>query len=562
VPSDFDAGSAAAEPPAATTPAAGLQDSRWSRLARAALILGFALRFVYAFPVHKYVADADCLDSGLRAFRVLRGELPVFYTGARIGCLECYEHAAAFAVLGIDRSWLAIAPLLAGCALLVVCRFLYRSLLGEAAAAIALLFLALPPPAYVFWTYMPNTYPETILLCGAVLWLTDLLTRRPAPLPALGLGLAAGLGWWNSLQIVGVLLPSIAWLLWTRPALFRRLRLMLLVAAGFLLGALPWEIYNVRHSFASLRTDFPTRPAEGLAAVGSNLGYIATTSFPELVASADPEATRLFPNPFRVLRAPVIAIYGAAILFAAIVFLVWLISSARRLRPIRQPPPAVFLVLVACTVIAIDILSEAGSRRGLNTRYILPIYLCIAAAAGLFLRRLWNVSRPLAVSAAAVILAFNVAGYALWGTPLRASWRARLAPDAQLMSFLRERGVQAVCGNYWLSYPVNFLSQEKIVGIPDEPVVDIYDYGKGLKGLDKPLRWALIGMSERRVNAWARNAGLHGEFARPSPRTFLFLPAEESCRKEPSVFLKEIRAALPRQEQRDHPPAPGDRPRP
>jgi len=546
VPSDFDAGSAASPAPAAATSASRLPDRRWSRLTLAALILGFALRLVYAFPVHKYVADADCLDSGLRAFRVLRHELPVFYTGARIGCLECYEHAAAFAVLGIDRSWLAIAPLLAGCALLVVCSLLYRSLLGEAAAAIAVLFLALPPPAYIFWTYMPNTYPETILLCAAVLWLTDLLTRRPAPLPAFGLGLAAGLGWWNSLQIVGVLLPSVAWLSWTRPAVFRRPRIVLLVAAGFLLGALPWEIYNVRHSFASLRTDFPTRPAEGLGAVASNFGYIATTSFPELVASVDPEATRLFPNPWRGLRPPVIAIYVAAVLFGAGAFLVWLIAVVRRLQPCRRPPPAVFLVLVACSVITIDILSEAGSRRGLNTRYILPIYLCFAAAMGLFLRWLWRVRRPLAISAAAVVLAFNVAGYALWGTRLRASWQARLVADAQLMSFLRERGIQAVCGNYWLSYPVNFLSQEKIVGIPEEPIVDIYDYGKSLKGLDKPLRWALIAMSERRLRIWAQNAGLQGEFARPSPRIFLFLPDEEACRKPPLVFLDHVRAVQPR----------------
>ena len=562
MPSDFDAGSAASQAPAATTPALGLQDRRWARFALAALILGFVLRLVYAFPVHKYVADADCLDSGLRAFRVLRHELPVFYTGARIGCLECYEHAAAFAVLGIDRSWLAIAPLLAGCALLVVCSLLYRSLLGEASAAIAVLFLALPPPAYIFWTYMPNTYPETILLCAAVLWLTDLLTRRPAPLPAFGLGLAAGLGWWNSLQIVGVLLPSAVWLLWNRPAVFRRPRIVLLVAAGFLLGALPWEIYNVRHSFASLRTDFPTRPAGGLQAVASNFGYVATTSFPELVASVDPEATGLFPNPLKFLRAPVTAIYIAALVFAAVAFLVWLVGAVRRVRPFREPPPAVFLVLVACSAIAIDILSEAGSRRGLNTRYILPIYLCIAAAAGLFLRWLWSRSRPLAVSAAAMVLAFNVAGYALWGTRLRASWQARLVTDAQLMSFLRDRGVQAVCGNYWLAYPVNFLSQEKIVGIPEEPIVDIYDYGKGLKGFDKPLRWALIAMSDRRLNAWVQNAGLQGEFARPSPRTFLFLPTEEACRKPPSVFLDEVRAALPRPQPRSSSLAPSDLSRP
>jgi hypothetical protein len=544
VPSDFDAGSAVPESPGDTASATRLPARRWSGLLLAALILGFALRLVYAFPAHKYVADADCLDSGLRAFRVLRHELPVFYTGARIGCLECYEHAAAFAVLGIDRSWLAIAPLLAGCALLVVCWFLYRSLLGEAAAAIALLLLALPPPAYVFWTYMPNTYPETILLCGIVLWLTDLLTRRPTPLPAFGLGLAAGLGWWSSLQIVGVLLPSFVWILWTRPALFRRLRLVSLVLAGFLLGALPWEIYNVRHHFASLSTDFPTRPAGSLAAVGSNLGYIATISFPELVASVDPEATGLFPNPLRVLHAPVIAIYVAALLFAAVGFLLWLIAAVRRMRSFRQPPPAVFLVLVASSVIAIDILSEAGSRRGLNTRYILPIYLCIAAAAALFLRWLWLRSRPLAVSAAAVILAFNVAGYALWGTPQRATWQAWLDSDARLMSFLRAHAVRVVCGDYWLSYPVNFLSREQIVGIPDELTVDIYGYWKELG--TKPLRWALIAARERPLKAWVERTGLQGVYARPSPACVVFLPNESSSAKEPSVFLKEILSATRR----------------
>ena len=107
-------------------------------------LLGAAVRVAYAFPVHKYAADADSLNMGLRALAIRGGDLVVFFSAGRIGALEAYLHAAVFALLGASRASISIVPLLAGCATLVAFYLFVRELFGEWIAVLSLPFLALP----------------------------------------------------------------------------------------------------------------------------------------------------------------------------------------------------------------------------------------------------------------------------------------------------------------------------------------------------------------------------------------------------------------------------------
>ena len=87
-----------------TSPAAAAALPRRSLAAAAvAIAIGIALRVAATYPVHKYSADADCLNGGLVALRITDGHLPVWYTPRRAGALVCYAHETVFQVLGPTR---------------------------------------------------------------------------------------------------------------------------------------------------------------------------------------------------------------------------------------------------------------------------------------------------------------------------------------------------------------------------------------------------------------------------------------------------------------------------
>ena len=67
------------------------------------------------------------------------------------------------------------------------------------------------------------------------------------------LGLALGLAWWQTPQIVTVAVPAIAWLVWYRPAVIRH---GWPVVPAALIGMAPWIVWNAGHQWSSV-TDPP-----------------------------------------------------------------------------------------------------------------------------------------------------------------------------------------------------------------------------------------------------------------------------------------------------------------
>ena len=166
---------------------------RWSLAALALVAAGLALRALVAYPEHRYPADADCLLTGLCAFQVLRGEMPVFFSPLRIGSLECHLTAALFPLFGESRDTLALGALLAAGATMLVAHRFYRLLFGRPAALLALLFLALPAPAVP----LPDLHAERLSRHPPDLRPHALARRAAGPRrhgPDFGLGLAGGLG--------------------------------------------------------------------------------------------------------------------------------------------------------------------------------------------------------------------------------------------------------------------------------------------------------------------------------------------------------------------------------
>ncbi len=489
-------------------------------LATAALFAaGVALRFVIIFPVTKFQADADCIQTGLCALRILSGDFQVFYNGVRIGAIESYLHAAAFLAMGPSRQAMGYAPWLASSLGMLFSFLFVRRIAGDAAARWGLVVIALPSPAFLYWTAQPNGYSVTLALAAATLWLAAWVADEPKRRGLwLSFGLVVGLSWWASLQTLCVTLPVAAWLVlrrtpWGPAAVLRArglyfARVAALALAGFLLGASPWIAYNVRHLLASFTgANSVAQPANDGETVAGNLAFLAGYKVPELFVSTDPEGGPNPPGPLaRALHLPAAAIYCLA--FA------WFFVRGDRSNASAEPKRrrALALLLIGATV-TINVLSAAGASRGLTVRYVLPIYLVAPLALGLFLstlsawRRIWG--PVLAGTLAALLAVFSASVYYWPNSLMRQRLHAAASGEWQVLALLRRQGVQVAVGDYWLVYPLNFASREWIRGVPCDTHADLWGYGAALNRV--PERFALIGYSTDEVKAQAARAGVTGE---------------------------------------------------
>jgi len=541
------------------------------------LAAGIAWRAAVAFPSHKYPLDADSILPALCAFKVLRGFHPVFYATVRHGSLGSYLVALLFQLVGASRSALAAQPLIVDVLVLLFWWLFLREALGPRAATAGLAFAALPSPTFSYWTYLPLGYAEDVLFCAVTLWLAvrlARLTRGPAaaapPEPeaaaapaaevpgqarsgqggwtALGLGLAAGLGFWSSFETLECTIPACLWLLWQRPRLARRasvVLLVLLIAGGFLLGASPWIGFNVRHPWESFRHRRAIHAA-GLDAMAVAARHIATDLLPELVTAPVPDdGSPDRPGPVaRALRVPTVAIHAlaAALLLAAAARPL----TRRRRRPgdaAGDPEPAVASLfgLVALAACVLYVIAGEATNSLPKVRYILPLYLLVPAALALLLAAAAKRSRWLAGGLAAVVLAFNVAGTFLPWSPQRQRWAADAAADARLLAELERQRIDAVIGSYWKVYPINFLSRERIQGVPVEGDFDYYWVAARLPS--RPLRWALLASDVRQLERWRAQAGLAGSPVQVTPFYSLLVPTPDPPAGETPAALQARLAA-------------------
>lgn len=474
-------------------------------------LIGMAVRAALTYPAHKYIADADSMLTGMRAFHVLHGETPVFFSGTRIGSIEPHAAAAVFLVAGASRASLAVVPLIFALLLLAVGYGFYREIFPRGVALTALVFLALPSPAFMSWTYMPNGYPATLFLCAAALWLAARMKRHPTPAGAGLFGFVCGLGFWQSFLTLGAIFPAVTWLLWNRRDLLRQGRTWAPGLAGAVLGASPWIAFNLVWPLGSFRGNYAAAPTEGVEAAVANLRYFLAYRLPELAAPVQEAWTSLLNDPagtlYHALRTPVLVLYAAvALLFLAL-------PAVRRKISL---PSWCLLALVGLSYAALNVFSQAGQVRGISVRYVLPIYLVAAGMLAVVLCMIAQRSRILAGLLAGVLLVFNLTAYHWPGREAREAWQEAARHDDRLIDHLKQRGVTAVFGGYWTAYPINFLTEERILALPCFKDHDHYRY-RFRRDPANVYRWALVSSRPEGLKSWAAAAGVTGPLEIPAP---------------------------------------------
>ncbi len=453
----------------------------WSVLALAMLTIGLLIRFALYFPLALFQIDSDAILSGLCAFRVADGHLPVFFPGGtRLSAASCYVAAGYFHLFGPGRVGLALTGLTWGALYLMFTLLFLRAMLGRKLACLAFLFAIVPSEQFMTVTYAPWAYGEIVASCAATLWLATLWRSGGALWQRLCFGLSIGLGLWFSMETLMLALPAIAWISLKRRGAMIGESIAALCAAA--IGAMPFWLGNVGRGFPSLTANWASRPTSGVGQAFDNFIWLSTYMLPKLLFRSSgwwSETT--------------ILIIAYALVAIGFVFAIRRNKySSDCLYSPRDAGLLILLVFVAGMLIFSA--SEAGTGRGWTVRYIAPLYLVIPLFCGLGVGALGTRSKSLAVGLVAALLVPNLLRYGLPGSPLRAELTAELTNELRVCDLLERNHIQMVYGDYFWVYHLNFDSRERVAGVPSAPFVDYLSYGAKLG--TAPVRWGLLGGSD------------------------------------------------------------------
>ena len=363
---------------------------------------------------------------------------------------------------------------------------------------------------------------------AAILYLAALWRRTPRIWISFGFGLATGLGLWFSLQTLMVSAPAALWVaLRRRGAVVSEAWPALL---GAIIGFLPWLAYNATHGFPSLTQNFAARPAASLAQVWDNVLYLLAYNLPMLLADGSS-------HHWGHVNTALILAYG----LLALGVLLALRAPTTPLRGGEDIRSAVVLgVLVIGLSLGLSVVSEPGSIRGWTVRYVAPLYLVmpLLMVIGVLL---WAISAPLAALPVLVLIGLNLTFYSLPGSASREALTAELAQHEQLRQRLRQAGIEAVVGDFWLIYHLNFDSQRKFVAVPFQRHSDYFNVWRPLPA--KGVRWAMIARSEDELRQRAERVGAHGRIV-DFEQLKLFFPDPGASTLETEDLLRSLRGPL------------------
>jgi hypothetical protein len=391
------------------------------------------------------IPDSDEAVVGLMVRHALHGQFTTFYLGQPYGgSQEALLTVPLFAVFGSSYTALRVVPIaLAALAALIVWR-VGRRVLPEPAAALAgaLMWLWFPENL-VHITHQYGFYASDIVYVALLLLLLLRVMEQPTALRVALVGLTLGLAFWESVQIVPIAAPAVAWAAWKQP---RALRHAWLAAILAVVGALPWIVWNLGHGWASLMA------RAGLHDYTHSLRLFASPLLPMTLGFRTPLTGEILPPGKLVVT------------LAYAVLLVLALVAAVRYR--KQPIAfayAIFLVFPFIWAI-----SRRVTFLSATPRFLIVLTPVIALLMGQLGRRV----------AAAVAIA-------LAATAISAVSIQRIDDDTKavhphgipvvprdlsgLIGVLERAGVTHVYADYWITYRLDFDSHERIVATELDP---------------------------------------------------------------------------------------------
>jgi 4-amino-4-deoxy-L-arabinose transferase-like glycosyltransferase len=469
---------------------------------------GAALR-VWLLVQSGWLLEGDDALSTLMAFDILDGARPLMLKNQSYGSAwEPYAMAISYLLFGVSRVSAKLPALLGSLVLIGTTWYLARIVAGRTAAAFAALLMLLPPIYVLVLNLKPwAPYTEVILFGSISLAFAVRLAwpcRRPTSSAcvesrsgtasamslvwrdgvwSLACGVCGGLAFWMHPLAVWYLVAAALTLL-ARLRGRRWLRVLPLGLLGFMLGALPFWIFNLQTHGSTLAFVLA-----GTSRQTADRGAVFAAWW-----NADlPRGAGLWhpwgPSP-SVLGFVMAALIGVAIAWALAV----------RRRPALRPLDSVLVLLVLMPTVLVfsgfggPALNEYGFDA--TGRYTPPLWSALAVVLGAALAAAWQRRRWLAIVLVVVPLGINAAGL-LSIDPVQAFqspyWDRLPVDNRPLLATLRSDGVAHVWLNHWAGQPLMFDARAQ-----GQPLVayDWYDVQAG--GIDRfPEHLPLVERAER-----------------------------------------------------------------
>ena len=445
--------------------------------------------------------NSDEAVVALMGRHILQGARPIFFYGqAYMGSFDAWLVAGAFSIFGESVLSVRLTQLFLFVIFLVTFWVMLRRFFVDPFVAdIAVMLMALPP--VLLTTYTTATlggYLEILIIGNLVLWLGYEVVFgqfRRSGLAWLILGFLGGLGFWI-LGMMGVYLLAIGLIgLWK----FRidNWRFYLLAAAGFLLGSSPWWLYNFKNSWAAV--EVLIHPGVDTS-ITQHLISFFLLGVPALFGFRLPWASDIEPWPI---------LFILLILFQVVI--INMISVIRKKELILRPgaKPLLWVLIIIFLVVFI------GSDYGYDAtgRYLLPLLILISSGQAAAIAHSWHQTKIIGVSLLALFLL--IFGVQTWRaansiekitTQVNPVTRFDNQYDDELIEFLVEHDELRGYSNYWVSYRLAFLTEEKIIYSPRLPYQTDLFYS--FKDIRYPLYDELVSESNKIAYITTKNTVL------------------------------------------------------
>ncbi len=427
--------------------------------------------------------NADEAIVALMARHILHGRWPAFFYGqAYMGSLDATLAALGFALFGEHVQvirWVQVLLYSATVATGVL--LAWRVTRSRLAAAVAGLLMAIPTVNLTLYTTVSlGGYGEALLLGQLLLLLTlTILDRSRRSYLYAAWGMLAGIGFWSFGLMLVYILPSGIALAWRDIRSSDRRGIVacwLGAAAGAAVGMSPWIAWASTNSAGPLLRELFGSAIAGASPSSLPLAWLEHTR--NLLLLGGPVILGFRPPwDIRWLGLPLLpfalAIWSSVFLHAAF--------GLRRRDAAR--PGRWIIAGVAVATLAGFILTSFGADP--SGRYFLPLAMPMAIFAGSMIADLRaRADRRLLGGLVALLLAFHV-----WGILDSASRNppglttqfdpvARVDTQAygDLAAFLEAHDERTGYTNYWVAYPLAFLSQERLIFVPRLPYHEDFRY--------------------------------------------------------------------------------------
>jgi hypothetical protein len=468
--------------------------------------------------------NADEAIVALMARHIRQGARPWFFYGqAYMGSLDACLVAGAFSLTGESVLAVRVVQTILFAATLLTSFVVARRITGSAhVALLTVVLLAFPPVLLTLYTTVSlGGYGEALLAGNLLLWLGHRLGREDQDRAWAWMmwGLTAGIGFWAFGLVLVYAVPVALWLLWQtltphQPGTLLRsvpdhkprkkgnsrithhvsrithhvsrithhVSRFTLATLGFLAGSLPWWLGNLHQVNAGVAELLgtavrSTATADGLIAnVGLRTFNFFVLGLPALFGFRFPWSAA---GPPLWLGVPALALYLGALGYAI----------RRTFYPhTRRQPDYVLLWGIGGTLFLGFVLTPFGGDP--SGRYFLPLYMPLSIFTADALRALQQHIRrqdPRCLALVEVpgtsrvllglVLAFNLVGTFQAALNNPPGITTQFDPISQvdhryygeLMAFLRAHGGTRGYANYWIAYPLAFLSDEEIILVPRLP---------------------------------------------------------------------------------------------